>query len=811
MFKNYLVTAMRNLLRHKVYSLINIGGLALGLAAAILILLFVRDEFSWDRWVPNAEHIFRVELKSYPVGREEIHLAASFTPMAPFYAQSFREVERVTRLRYEARTVKHKGQYFAEEPAFVDPNFLDVFQLDMLEESREQALLDPSSAAISRSLARKYFGGGPAVGQTLTFNNGNSYRVAAVFEDIPAGSHFSLDIILPLNYAEFPERVGSPSLLDDWFNLGTYVYLSLDDPRSSETVQAGLPQLLDDYGPRPNDSIVPSERWKLQLINIRDIHLDGAPRARIKPAGSRSGAIVFASIALLILLIGCLNFINLSTAKATLRAREVAVRKVFGANRRQLVVQFLFEIGLVVLVALCIALLLVEAALPWYNVFVQKVLALDLMRDPSALLGLGALLLIVVLGAGSHPALTISAFRPVEFLHSGHSRSARSTRLRSVLVGVQFAIAIILMISSVVVYSQVRHGLQREKGFQSESIMFLGKLNDPTVASKANTLKERLLAHPDITSASLSSATPVDHFTSLVGYGTINGESVEPVIVNYMSIDADFFESYQVDLLAGRDFEHDRLVDYSRVEEGEYRDSSIILSESAVRKLGLGSPENALGATLVDGSTVTVIGVVADILNGSAKEEARPYVYLVDEPEFRRLSLRFETSNLPALQADVENIWAEVIPEIPVQANILQNQIEALFEDEKSRGLMFAVFAGLAIVIASLGLYGMSSFTIEQRSKEIGMRKVLGASITNIVRHFVWQTSKPIVWANLVAWPVAWWFMSDWLNHFTYRIELTAWPFLIAAGLAMLIGGGSVIGQVWMAARAKPINSLRFE
>jgi putative ABC transport system permease protein len=811
MIRNYLTSALRNLLQHKLYAMINIGGLAIGLAAAILILLFVRDEFSWDSWVPGAERIFRVELQSFPAGREPVKLAASFTPLAPFYSQGFKEVRQATRLRYQARTFEHDGRHFAERPGFVDSNFLEVFELDMLQGEAVSALRDPTSVVISESTARKYFGRWQVLGESLSLNNGESYRITGVFADLPVNSHLDLDILLQFNYSAFPEQPGTPSILDDWFNLGTYVYLLLDRPESGAIVQAGMPQLLNDHGPRPRDTTIPSGSWSLQLVNIRDIHLDGAPRARIKPAGSRSGAIIFASVAMLILLIGCLNFINLSTAKATLRTREVAVRKVFGASRRQLFTQFLLEVGLVVLLALGLALVLVEAAMPWYNGFIQKMLALDLVRDPVALAGLAGLLLIVILGAGSHPALTISALRPVDVLKSGRSQGAHSSKVRSVLVGIQFAIAITLIISSSIVYSQVQHGLNRDKGYQHENMLVVGKINDPKVADKAEELKNRLLAHPEISSAALSSATPADTFTTMVEYGAINGVRVEPVMVNFISIDADFFSNYQVSFLAGRDFDRERAADYSSVARGEYRDSSVIISESAMRKLGLASPQEAIGAVLAEENKNTVVGVVADIHNGSARDQANPFIYLVDQPEYRRLSLSYETDDLQALLAEVDRIWTDIVPDVPLSTSILEEDIEAGYEDEKTRGLMFAIFAALAITVASLGLYGLSSFTVEQRTREIGMRKVLGAPIHNIVSHFAWQSTRPVIWANLLAWPIAWYFMANWLEGFSYRIELTPLPFLLAGGLAYLIGMAAVVAHVWLAARTNPIQALRYE
>ncbi len=407
--------------------------------------------------------------------------------------------------------------------------------------------------------------------------------------------------------------------------------------------------------------------------------------------------------------------------------------------------------------------------------------------------------------------MTISALRPADVLKSARSQGMHSSKVRSVLVGIQFTIAIALIISSTVVYSQVQHGLNREKGYQHENMMVLGKMNHPGVADKAEELRNRLLAHPDIRSATLSSAAPSDTFTVMLGYSVINGVTVEPVILNFMSIDADFFSNYRVPLLAGRDFDRARAVDYSSVARGEYRDSSIIISESAMRKLGLASAQEAIGAVLSDENDVTVVGVVADIHNGSAHAEANPFVYLVDEPEYRRLSLNYETDDLQALLADVDQIWAEMIPEVPIGASILEDDIESTYKDEKTRGLMFAIFAALAITVASLGLYGLSSFTVEQRTREIGMRKVLGAPIHNIVSHFAWQSTKPVIWANLLAWPIAWYFMANWLQGFSYRIELTLLPFLLAGGLAFLIGMAAVSVHVWLVARANPIQALRYE
>lgn len=811
MFKNYVTTAFRNLFRNKLYSAINIGGLAIGLAAALLIMLFVRDEFSWDSWVPEAERIARVELMSYPAGREPFHLAVTFTPFKDFLEQDFPEIEAATRLRYSTRTVSREGKYFSEETAFADPNFFEVFDFPFMAGDGLDVFGDPSSVAISESTAMKYFGETPALGQSLMLDNGKLYKVSGVFKDLPANTHMTLDLVFPFTYAEFPATEFSPSILDEWFNLGTYIYVKLDRPESATLVQAGFPVFLDARAPRPSETTIPSERWNLSLVNIRDIHLDGAPLARIKPQGSRTGALIFSSIALLILLIGCFNFINLSTARASLRAHEVALRKVVGASRKQLFTQFLSEAGLIVLFAFAVSLALVEFVLPWYNSFIQKVLILNLTSDPIAMAGLFGLLLIVILGAGGPPAITISSIRPAEILKSGGRQGGGSTWFRSLLVGFQFAIAIALIISSVVVYSQVSFGLNRDMGFNKDNILILSKIGDSKVRPLAEELKAELLAHPDIISASFSSVVPGDSGTTLDGYSDVNGQSVDTIIVNLMSIDNDFFSNYEISFMGGRDYALTRSADVSRALGGDFRDSSVIINEAAMRKFGFGSVDEALGSTIGGEFVATIVGVVANTKTGSARTDIKPYVYFIDQEDFGRLSLRYTTDNMESLLKDVDTIWSKFMPEIPISRTFLDERIEAQYQGEEARGFMFAIFASLAVIVASLGLYGLSAFTIEQKTKEIGIRKVMGASVPTIVRQLVWQSSKPVILANFIAWPVAWFFMNNWLLGFADRIDLTPLPFLLAGGLALLIGWFSVAGHAWFVARTNPIHALRYE
>ncbi|MCP5381548.1 MAG: ABC transporter permease [Kordiimonadaceae bacterium] len=810
---NYMISAGRNILKHKLFSAINIFGLAAGFATCILIMLFVKDELSFDNWIINNDRIFRLELISHPPSTKTFELAATMGPLKPFIDADFPEVEETARLTYQDRNIQKDNDYFSENVAFVDNNFFQIFGMSFLKGSVGAALKDPASVVISEKMALKYFGSTDAIGKELIFSNNHRYRVTAIFADLPRTTHFNLDIAIPLSYSEFPKNDERPSLLDDWFEIGTYIYVKLKSDITADSISNRFPEFLDRRGPRPNDQIVPSKRWNLKLVPLTDIHLKGSPTARIKPKGSMTTIVSFLLIAVMILIIACFNFMNLSTARASLRAKEVALRKVLGAQKKDIIFQFLSEAILMAFVAFLLAMVMVEIILPYYNVLIDKVMEIGALHSPITLASLIILTFIVALGAGAHPAFIMSGFRPSRILAAGRSEPVGSLKFRTFLVIAQFTICISLIVCALVVYSQLTYSFNRDAGFDKENLLVLDHINDPLVMGKAQILKNRLLELPEIKQATLSSVVPADRMVALIGFSDVDGRKSDPILLRIESIDPDYLSTYGIKLDKGRNLSPERGDDIARLYGEPQKNGNILINESAVTKLGFKGADDALGKQLIDEVAYTIVGVIPDLYLQTTRETTNPTFYYIDQEFYNKLTIKYSTQNIDTLVNDINDIWRELFPQVPMSQIFLDEKIMEQYKADQEQGRLFLIFASLAIVISSLGLYGLASFTAERRIKEIGIRKVMGASVFDVVRLLVWQFSKPVILANLIAWPFSFYFMVKWLEGFSYRIDnifVIAFCFIAGIG-ALLIAWITVASNSIRVARSNPINALRYE
>ncbi len=812
---NYMISASRNLYKHKLFSAINILGLAIGFATCILIMLFIKDELSFDSWIPDSENIYRVELTSFPPGTRTFELAATMGPFKPFIEQDFSEVELASRLRYEKRNVRLGDDYIAEQIAFVDSNFFQIFDLPLAQGIVDQSFDDPAEVILSEKMAIKYFGEINVVGDSLTLSNGRDYRVSAVLKDLPHTTHFDLNLVIPLSYSEFPkdEESGDQSILDDWFNIGTYIYVKVDRSANPVNLVSQFPAFLDRRAPRPNDRVIPSERWQLNLMPLEDIHLKGAPEARIKPKGSMTTIMSFALIALMILIIACFNFMNLSTARASLRAKEVALRKVLGAARKDIIVQFLTEAALMAFTAFLIALVIVEVSLPYYSILINKILGIGVLHSPVMMGLLVILTFFVALGAGAHPAFIMSSFHPSRILTTGKSESVGSIKFRTALVIIQFTICISLIVTTLVVYTQLEYSLDRDAGYNKENLIVLDSINDPLVIGQSQVLKNRLLALPNVSQATLTSSVPADRLVPILGFGNVGGQSVDPILLRVQSIDHDYLSTYGINMVAGRNLSRNRGDDVAVYYDEDMKDSNILINQSAVSKLGFKSPQDAIGKRIIDEVAFTIVGVIPDIHLQTTREEINPTFYYIDQKFYNKLTLKISSGNMERTIADIKEIWIDLFPQVSFNPQFLDEKIAAQYKSDQDQGQLFLLFAGLAVIISSLGLYGLASFTADRRIKEIGIRKVMGATVFDVVKLLVWQFSKPVMIANLIAWPLSFYIMSRWLENFSYRIDkLTIIGFCFAAGgVALLIAWVTVAGNSIRVAKSNPIKALRYE
>jgi len=827
MLKNYIVVALRNLANHRLYSAINIVGLAVGLAACVLIALFVRDELSYDQHWAKSDNLYRLHTTFNLPGREPMLSVAAPGPAKTALKDYFpEEVGTVTRFNSMYPIVRYQDRTESEGIVWTDPETADLFDLKILRGDIHKALNDNSSLAINRSFAERYFGDADPIGKVLTLTNYNivrDYRVAAVFEDMPHNTVLDFQALAKIDEADFGNQGWE---FAEWYSTNNYLYFELKDGANVETLNARFPAFLDASIDIPDEERFgkASEFMEMSTQRITDVQLypKGDAGSEMKPTGSMANVIIFTSIAALILLIACINFMNLATAKATQRAREVALRKVLGANRRQLVIQFLGESFLLALVGLVIGVVLVEVLITPFGNFVGKELMLNYANGLNLGIFAGLVAIVGIVG-GAYPALVLSGFLPARILKANKSaETSGSSALRSMLVIVQFSISIGLIVATTTVYGQRIYATTMDPGFNKENLMVIHNLSRPGMQGKHDAFRQQILGLPGVRSAALSQDTPSngnESNTSLTREG--DGPS-ESVLIGRQVVDYEFFDTYEIQVLAGRVYSRDYATDGTpTVVEGADDvplTGSIVLNEAAVRHLGYASVQDAIGKRLMlqvsrdREAALEVIGVVPDMQFQSLRHPVRPEFYQLNRNFLPTLTIKYE-GNAAALVTKVEEVWRNMAPAVPFSHTYVDVRMASEFGQEQQQSVLLAVFAGLAIVIACLGLFGLASFTAERRTKEIGIRKVMGASVLDIVWLLIWQFSKPVLIANLIAWPFVVFALTGWLESFPYRLE-TWWLaiFCVVSGLlALSIAWATVGGNAAKVARSNPINALRYE
>jgi putative ABC transport system permease protein len=827
LFKNYLITAFRNIFRHKLYSVINIGGLAIGLAACILIFLFVRDELNFDGFLPDTEDTYMLRLTVHTPGYDAYSLYFTPAVMKPFIEQEFPEIEEMAKANLIGMNVRQDADLFAENLMAVDTNFNRVLSYPLIEGNLDHVLADNSSIALSEAMVEKYFPGASAadaMGQTITTiinNEVRDYRIGAVMKELPDNSNQQFDFMLALQEEFFPPNQFGPSIFENWTSLAFNQYIRLAPGADAESVLERFPAMLDRIVPAAitnSIGVKPSESYDYEFARLSDIHLDidSFGLANNPPVDPKT-LLTLTVIAVLILVIASINFMNLATARSSLRAREVAMRKTLGARRNDLVMQFLGEALLLTILAMTLAGLLVELVLPFYNEFVAKNMVTHYISQPLFLGALAGLAVVVSIGAGMYPAFHLSSFRPSQVLKSNQSSAQGSPLLRNLLVVLQFSISIGLIIATTVVMTQTRYARNVELTYNKENVVVvrgLGQTRDQVL----NVFMDEMERNPSVVSVGHSTFVPSDGFnisTSVTPEGQPDAQ-----MVGFVPVGWNFFETYGVEPIAGRLFEEDRSSDSAvRFEEtSQLPEANTILSERAVTYMGYSSPEQALGKVFTAGinfkTDYTIVGVVPDIDFGNIRQEIRPAMYSVNE-NGGSVSIRYraDLSNeeMESLLQFIDDTWARMEPNQPVVRQFLDENLDALYNADERLGMMMLVFAALAILVSALGLFGLSSFTAELKTKEVGLRKTLGATIPELMRLLIWQFSKPVFIANLIAWPLAWYFLNEWLSGFAMRISISPLYFIIAGLATLLMAWITVGGLVYRVAKNSPIHALRCE
>ena len=785
MLKNYLTVALRTLRRHKGYAFVNVAGLAVGMAACVLIGLYVLDELSYDRFHAHADRIYRVTLEDY---------AASSPPIAPALERDYPHlVERAVRFWpiQAPATVRTGGEAFVERRiSFADPAVFDVFSYDLQAGDPERALAAPQTMVVTASLARKYFGDEDAVGQTLQFW-GEDYEVTGVMADLPANTHYPVDALVSFASLPFP-----PSMLENWTWAGFYTYVLLRDDASPDRLSAELASFV---GRHTDEPLLPPE-----LQPLPSIHLHSDLRKEATPGGTVAVVYLLSTIAVLLLAVACINFMNLSTARGAERAREVGMRKALGAQRRQLVGQFLGESVLMSVAALGVALGLVQLALPAFERLAGKPLTLAFGPHGEGAVALLGLALVVGLAAGSYPALFLSRFQPAGILKRRGGAPASGLSLRRGLVVFQFAVSVALCIAALVVYQQLGYLQNRGLGFDEEHVVVVE-------AGNYEVFEEALHEAPEIVRVAAAYDVPGRRFQMLpVRTATMPTDSTRAM--RWLGVDYGFLETLGVEPAAGRLFSEDYATDVEH---------AVVVNEAAVRELGW---TDAVGERIDlyafsgDGSTFevategTVVGVVKDFNYASLHGPVEPLLMTVAQGEAVNVAaVRIEPGQTTDALARIEAAWHTANPGDPFDYFFLDDQLDQQYRSEQQLSRVFGGFTALTVFIACLGLFGLAAFTAQQRTKEIGVRKVLGASAGGIVLLLARDFVALVLLGVVVAVPLAYLGMDRWLGGFAYRVDLGAGPFVLAGGLALLVATATVAVQAFRAAATDPVAALRYE
>jgi len=790
MFKNYLKIALRNLKRHKGYSFINIFGLAVGMACAILILLWIQDELSYDRFHENANDIYRVVEKWRYSSGEMDYNRVTPGPLAPVLKADYPEIILSTRFfgAFEKWQLTYDKKSYLSPGAAVDNDFFSIFTFPFVKGNPHTAFSKPHSMVITDDLAKKFFGDDEPLGETIHLEH-RTFVITGILENIPRNSHLRFDFLIPCEIFS--------SYMEGWTNNNCYTYVLLQKNQSYKGLSEKIAGIIKKHSPTAIET--------LYLQPLNQIHLYA-----LEGSGLISYVYIFSALAFFILLIACINFMNLSTARSAKRFKEIGIKKVVGSSRIQLIKQFLSESILFSLVAFACAILLVELLLPVIN----NMLGLQLKMHYSGGLFLSLIGIAILTGivSGSYPAFFLSSFNPATVLKGQLSLTlfnkwgarkdsngfSRSSTFRRILVVTQFSLSIIFIVCALVVYSQLSFIKKRDLGFNKEHIVHLRMRGE--LRQKYEAIKNELLKNSNILSVTVTDRTPVMWSNSTDDVSWEGKRADEKIGIGVRMVDYDYLKTFQMEMAQGRFFSKEFLTDAT---EG------FIVNEAAVKAMGMKSPlDKRFSLWSRQGK---IIGVIKDFHTESLHKEIEPFVLLIYPDWYAWMSVKIKSDNVSSALRFLENKINEFVPGYPLEYQFLDEEIDNLYKTEQLTGKIIIYITLLALFISCLGLFGLASFTAEQRTKEIGIRKVLGASASGIAVLLSKEFTKWVVVASLIAWPIAYFIMNKWLHNFVYRTSIGWWTFIFAGGLALAFALVTVSYQSIKAALANPVDSLRYE
>lgn len=820
MLKNYIKIAFRNLIKRKGYTFINIAGLAIGVACCLLISMYVLNELSYDRFNGQAEHIYRLDQTSISPTQETTAATTPFQagPMLKaeyphLIDQSVRffdmQQSTHTMLHRETETSFRESNFF-----FVDSTFFDVFSGKLIQGNPNEVLAEPLSLVITEERAQKYFGDENPIGKTLSFNGRKSMslEVTGIMESWPEQSHMAIDMLASFSSVDVLYR-RTPDYDESWWWNPVWTYIKLNEADMADELRAQLPAFADKYY-HPNRP--EGERVSLDLRPITDIHLYSSLENEMNPNSSIFYIYLFSAVAVLILVIACVNFMNLATARSAERGREVGMRKVLGADRSQLFKQFMGESLLLSFLAVSLAVLLVYLVLPYFNSFIEKELSFTLFENPLLLAGLILLIPFVGFAAGIYPSMFLSRFRPTVILKGEAIRGVKGVMLRKGLVVFQFSLSIILIIGTILLYLQLRHMQTKDLGFQKEQVVLL-PMDQNLIAWEFPRFKEEALRSPGIQSVTAVSkilGSQENHQWKMYPANTPQGENRS---MPALHVAHDFVDTYDIEVIAGRTFSREYQTD---------KDQAILINQEMLRVLDIDNPEDALGEPFYyeqseeERVSLSVVGVVKNFNYTSLKKEIEPLVIRLAEgtrPILQTMSyaaVRIAPGRMTDALNHLEEVWSEVNYIDPFEYSFQDQELQKVYATEMTMGRITGAFSILCIFVACLGLFGLASFTASKRTKEIGIRKTLGASLANILTLLSKDYLKLVLIANLLSWPIAYLLISSWLADFPYRIDLGWNLVMVFAGtviLSVFICIATVSYQSMKAALINPVDSIKQE
>jgi len=813
MINNIFKVALRNLFKDKFYSFLNIIGLSIGIAASFLIVLYVVDELSYEQAFKDKDRIYRVATAAYFGDGQMTNIAASSAPLASGFKNHIPEVETITRFQPISLSITHNDKNYKEDKVyFADSTFFDVFSYEVLEGDPKSILVEPNSIVLTRSAAVKYFGeeavkAGLAVGEIIKTDRG-TFGVTGILEDFKGNSHIEFDMLVSMS-------TNQDALNPIWISMNYFTYLKLIAGTNPENltgkfrdliIQYVVPQVVQ-YLSFPETELTPEridQNFRFFLQPFTDIHLKSNLYAEFSTNGNIQYIYIFSAIAAFIIIIACINFMNLATARSTKRAKEVGIRKALGSASRIITYQFMLESFIFVIISMIIALGLTEAFRLPFNTIAGKSLSFNVFQNPWILLMIIGFTIVIGFLAGSYPAFYLTKFNPVDVLKGSISGGKRNSVFRSILVVIQFIISIGLIVSTLLVYKQMNYIQSRNLGFEKENVIVLK--NASKLGEKAQPFKQLLESQSEVITASITTHVPSNIYWS-TAY-KVEGEDATDHILFYGFSDFDYDKLMDFEMKHGRYFSRDFPSD----------SSAIVINEEAAFVLGLGGNDSkdAIGKkleTLNFNGERMVIEIIGVVENYNFKSLHSP----IEGMAIRlgsfgdNLAIRIQPGNYRATLDTIEQLWQENQPSIPFEYSFLDEDYEQMFEKEARMSNIFTVFSILAIVIACLGLFGLAAYTAEQRTKEIGIRKAMGATSKNVVALLTQEFTKLVLISFIIASPLAWYLMQQWFSAFAYRTSMGVWPFILAGFVALLIAWFTVSYQSIKAAKANPVDSLRDE